>query len=70
VAESIYTPDPREPASYGVLPGGDLGGGPSELQVFENLAPAAPPNPAIAAVSFELNGGPEQQWSVALQAWV
>lgn len=72
--ESGYVPDPRQPTTYDVLPGGDLGsggtGGSGDVQVYEGRDPAPPDNPALAAVSFPLNGGPLTQWSIASQSWV
>jgi hypothetical protein len=73
VNESAYVPDPRENTSYAELPGGDLGGGSGgsgDVQVFEGRAPAAPDNTAIAAISFDTGGGPQQEWAPSLQAWV
>lgn len=40
-------------------------------QVYNGVsAPAAPNNPAIAALFYPDGGGPMTQWDVASQAWV
>lgn len=52
--------------------GGSSGGGGSGVQqVFTGASPpAAPTNPAIAAVFYPTGSGSIQQWDVASQAWL
>lgn len=71
---AIYIPDPREPTTYGELPGGDLGSGGSgggvAQQVYEGRDPLPPDDPTLEAINFPTGGGPTTQWSVGLQVWV
>lgn len=73
--ESGYVPDPRESTTYTVLEGGDLGSGGSgssgAIQVYTGASPpAAPNNPALAALFYPTGGGPIQNWDIPSQTWV
>lgn len=71
---TVYVPDPREPTTYDVLEGGDLGsggsgGGDGVQEVYEDRAPAAPDDPSRPAVNYESATGALTHWSVANQSW-
>ena len=52
-----------------LLQAGGTGSG-GAVQIYQGRAPAAPDNPALAALDYPSGGGSLQQWDTGSASWV